>query len=397
MEIRPNIFSCGVQDPQLRVFDIIMSTPHGTSYNAFIVKGEEKTALIEAVKSPFWDEYLGYVNAITPIEKADYLIVNHTEPDHAGAIEKLLGVNPNITIVGTSIAIQFLNKIVNKPFQSKAVKAGDTLDLGGKTLTFYPMPNLHWPDTLFTFEESTRTLFSCDVFGAHYSYAPLLYSTMKDRAPYQNAQHQYFLDIMSPFINPFVLNGTKKARELNPSIICTGHGPVLDVEIQETFNKYDAWSAQKKNEKPLITIAYVSAYGYTRELAETIQSELEKDAAVEVKMFEVTAENSQDAVASILQSDGFLLGTPTIVGDALRPIMDLLLSVLPVLVKGKVASAFGSYGWSGEGVPNVMARLAQLRVKTIEGLRVRFKPDGDELEQAKQFAQQFLQEVTKGK
>ena len=116
-----------------------------------------------------------------------------------------------------------------------------------------------------------------------------------------------------------------------------------------------------------------------------------------MKMFEVTAENSQDAVASILQSDGFLMGTPTIVGDALRPIMDLLLSVLPVLVKGKVASAFGSYGWSGEGVPNVMARLAQLRVKTIEGLRVRFKPDGDELEQAKQFAQQFLQEVTKGK
>lgn len=397
MKIKPNIYSCGVQDPDLRIFDIIMNTPHGTSYNAFIVKGEEKAALIEVVKASFWDEYLENANAITPVDKADYLIVNHTEPDHAGAIAELLRMNPDITIVGTNSALQFLTKIVNVPFNSKAVKAGDSIDLGGRTLTFYPMPNLHWPDTMFTFEESTKTLFSCDFFGAHFSYPPLMYSTMEDRTPYQNAQRQYFLDIMSPFISPFVVNGTKKARELNPSIICTGHGPVLDVDIIETFDKYDEWSQQPKNEKPVIALAYVSAYGYTRELAETIKETLEGLGSVEVKAFEVDESNQQDAVAAILQSDGFLLGTPTIVGDALRPIMELLLSVLPVMVKGKVASAFGSYGWSGEGVPNVLARLGQLRVKTIEGYKVRFKPNDEELEGARQFALQFAQEVVKGK
>ncbi len=397
MEIKPNIFSCGVQDPELRIFDIIMCTPYGTSYNAFIVKGEEKTALIEVVKAHFWDEYLKNANAITPVEKADYLIVNHTEPDHAGSIASLLRVNPDITVVGTSSAIMFLNKIVNMPFKSMTVKAGDSLDLGGKKLTFHPMPNLHWPDTMFTFEETTRTLFSCDFLGAHYSYPPLLLSAMKERTSYQKAQRQYFLDIMGPFINPFVINGTKKARELNPSIICTGHGPVLDVDIAEAFDQYDAWCQQDKNEKPFVALAYVSSYGYTRELAETIKATLEELGTIEVKAFEVDGDNHQDAVNAILQSDGFLLGTPTIVGDALRPIMELLLSVLPPLVKGKVASAFGSYGWSGEGVPNVMARLGQLRVKTIEGYKVRFKPNEEELEGARQFAIQFAQEVTKGK
>lgn len=393
MELRPSLYYCGVQDPGLEVFDIIMHTPHGTSYNAYLLKGEEKIALFETVKFPFFKEYAEKINAIAPIEKADYLICSHTEPDHAGSIAELLKINPTITVVGTNSAIQFLSHIVNRPFNSLVVKAGDTLDLGNRVLSFHPMPNLHWPDTMFTVDETTKALFCCDFFGAHYSYAPVLISKMEDKASYFAAQKDYFRIIMGPFTNPFCANGVKFARALQPSIICTGHGPVLDSEIEHTLTSYEEWCRPVPKEKPGITIAYVSAYGYTKKLAETILEELMTDDCLSVQLFEVTEQNKAQVLESILASDGFLLGTPTILGDALQPIYELTLNMHPVLVKGKVASAFGSYGWSGEGVPNIMGRLAQLKVRTLEGYKIRFRPSEDELAAVRQYARDFAQLV----
>ena len=393
LELKPSIYYCGVQDPNLRVFDIIMNTPYGTSYNSFVIKGDEKTALIEATKSPFWEEYLAKVKAITPIEKIDYLIVNHTEPDHAGAIAELIKLNPNITVVGTNSAIQFAQQIANISFQTKVVKAGDTIDLGNRVLSFHPMPNLHWPDTMFTLETKENVLFTCDCFGAHYSFEPVLMSKMADKTAYFKAQQQYYEDIMSPFSIPFVANGTKFARSVNPTMICTGHGPILDSDIEQTFEKYEACCAQAKKDKKSIVVAYVSAYGYTRKLAETIVETIKAHQDVDVSKFEITDQNMQEATEAILAADGFLLGTPTILGDALRPMMELTLSIHPILVRGKIASAFGSYGWSGEGVPNIMARLDQLKLRTLEGFRARFQPNEEDLAEAKKFAENFAQAI----
>lgn len=393
MELKPSLYYCGVQDPGLEVFDIIMNTPHGTSYNAYLIKGEDKTALFETVKFPFFEEFAGKVNAITPIERIDYLICSHTEPDHAGAITELLKLNPDVTVVGTNSALQFMGHIVNRPFKSMAVKEGDTLDLGGRVLSFHPMPNLHWPDTMFTVDEQTRALFCCDFFGAHFSYAPVLISSMEDKTAYYAAQRQYFLDIMSPFTHPFCINGVKFARKLEPSIICTGHGPVLDTDIEHTLAGYEAWCAPAQKGGPSVAVAYVSAYGYTKKLAETIADEI-SGMDVSVQLVEITDQRSrEEAVAAILSSDGFLLGTPTILGDALQPIFELTLGLHPILVKGKFASAFGSFGWSGEGVPNIMERLRQLKVNTVEGYRVRFQPSAEELEGARRYARDFARQM----
>lgn len=393
MELKPSLYYCGVQDPGLEVFDIIMHTPYGTSYNAYLLKGEEKVALFETVKYPFFSEYMEKVNAISLIEKADYLICSHTEPDHAGSITELLKLNPEITVVGTNSAIQFLSHIVNRPFKSLVVKAGDTLDLGNRVLSFHPMPNLHWPDTMFTVDETTKALFCCDFFGAHYSYAPVLLSNMEDKTPYFEAQKDYYRIIMSPFTSPFCANGVKFAKTLQPSIILTGHGPVLDSEIDHVLSSYEAWCRPTPKEKPTVTIAYVSAYGYTKKLADTIADELRADGQMDIQLFEVTDQNKAQVVEAILASDGFLLGTPTILGDALQPIYELTLDMHPVLVKGKAASAFGSFGWSGEGVPNIMARLAQLKVCTVEGFKVRFQPSDSELSDARQYARDFALQV----
>lgn len=397
MELKPSLYYCGVQDPELEVFDIIMHTPYGTSYNAYLIKGEEKTALLETVKFPFFDEFRKKVDAITPIEKVDYLICNHTEPDHAGSITELLKLNPEITIVGTNSALQFLSHIVNRPFNSLAVKAGDTLDLGNRVLSFHPMPNLHWPDTMFTVDETTKALFCCDYFGAHYSYAPVLISKMDDKSAYFAAQHDYFRLILSPFIKPFCINGLKFAQEMKPSIICTGHGPVLDTQIEHTFADYEEWCRISPREKPVITVAYVSAYGYTQQLAKAITDEIRANKNVDVHLFEVTAENHAQVLEAIFNSDAFMLGTPTILGDALRPIFELTLDMHPILVRGKIATAFGSYGWSGEGVPNIMGRLQQLKLKTVDGFKIRFQPSEKELDDAREYARNFVEQVLNGK
>ena len=388
LEIKEGLYSVGVQNRDLRVFDIIMQTPRGTSYNAFLVKGESKAALVETVKDGFGDAYFNNIEEIMPISQIDYLIINHTEPDHAGTIPKLLQKNPNMQVVGDSSAITFITHIINEKFNSRVVKKGDTLDLGGRELSFYPMPNLHWPDTMFTFDSKTHALFTCDFMGAHYSLDHLLLSQNENKQQYLEALKQYYLDIMSPFSQPFVENGIKAVKELKPSIILTGHGALLDTMIGEATTLYEQLAQKPEKNGKSVAIVYVSAYGYTRMLADAIAEEL-KTLRLGVKEIELNAQNKDKALEAIQESDGVLFGSPTFLGDMLQPIGELLAAIHPYLVKGKLASAFGSYGWSGEGVGNIITRLDQLKVKTIEGYRARLRPSEEELNGARVFARSF--------
>ncbi len=392
LKLKEDLYYVGVQDENLRTFDIIMSTPYGTSYNAYVIKGSEKTALIEASKLGFSQEYFRNVEEIVPISKVDYLIINHTEPDHVGSIPLLLERNPNIQVIGTSSAIAFITNIIKHPFVSRTVKKGDTLDLGGRQLTFYPMPNLHWPDTMFTFDTVSKALFVCDFFGAHYSYRDVLLSRMADRTAYRQAQSSYFQDIMLPFVKPFVINGLKLARELAPDIICTGHGPVLDTDIAFTFDRYEVWCKQEEKTGKSVAILYVSAYDYTRTLAETIASAIRQE-GVEVTLMEATKTEKADILSALSSADGLLFGSPTFLGDILKPISEVLAQLYPFMVSGKAGSAFGSYGWSGEAVPFIVERLKQLKMRTIDGIKFRLRPNEEELEQAREFARQFIKEL----
>ncbi len=389
LSLGSGLYSVGVQDAALRTFDIIMRTPHGTSYNAFVLRGSEKTVLIETVKEGFHKEYFRNIEEIVPIEDIDYLVVNHTEPDHAGTIPLLLERNPGLTVLGSSSAIAFLTHLVNAPFKSQVVKTGDTLNLGDRELSFYPMPNLHWPDTMFTFDPLSRVLFTCDCFGAHFAFPELLLSRMKDPGEYIEAQVKYFHDIISPFATPFALNGVRCARELKPRMICTGHGPILDVEVMETLARYEALCHQAALPSDGVVIIYVSAYGYTASLAETIAEALRKE-GVQVKMLEATATPMDEMTAEISRARGILFGSPTFLGDILKPIAAVLAALYPYMVRGKVVSAFGSYGWSGEAVPNMLERLRQLKANCLEGLRVRLKPDEEDFGAARDFARTFI-------
>lgn len=389
LQLKDNLYYVGVQDEKLRVFDIIMQTPYGTSYNAYVLKGSEKTALIEAAKLGFAKESFSRIEEIVPLQKLDYLIINHTEPDHAGSIPLLLEKNPDLVIVGSSSAISFVTNIIKQPFKSRVVKKGDKLDLGDRQLEFYPMPNLHWPDSMFTYDPVSKALFTCDFFGAHYSYGDVLLSRMADRTAYRAAQYQYFMDIMAPFKQPFAANGLKCALELQPDIICTGHGPVLDTDLDFTYERHALWVKEEKAEGKRAVVAYVSAYDYTKAMAERLYESLRRR-GIDTRLMDITKHTRQEMLDAIDSANGILFGSPTFLGDMLKPVSELMAALYPFMVKGKLFTAFGSYGWSGEAVPYMLERAAQLKMKTIEGIKFRMRPSEEELAQLDQFAEDFV-------
>lgn len=393
VKIVDDVFWVGVQDFDLRIFDIVMVTEYGTSYNAYVVKGKDKTAIIETVKVKFFDEYLQRLQEVVNLKDIDYLIMNHTEPDHAGSIELLLGKNPDITILASPTAITFLKDITNQNFKYEELKHGDKLDLGGKTLEFINAPFLHWPDSMFTYLPEESILFSCDFLGSHYAGNEIFNDLVSKDL--MNAYKYYYDMILSPF-KPYVLEGLDKIKDLKIDFVCTGHGPVLRQDIPKYMELYREWSTPEKLpdvNRPTIVMAYVSAYGYTEMLAEAIAEGITAQGEFEFLKYDLVYSDLQEVLASIEQASGILIGSPTINGDALPPIWQLLINLSPIVHGDKIAMAFGAYGWSGEAVPSIEARLHALRMKVLAGMRVKFKPSPRDLEDAFQKGVDFAKEV----
>lgn len=389
LELRDGFYWAGIVDDNLRVFDIIMYTEFGTTYNSYVWKAGDKVVLFETAKEKFFDEYLDKLKEIIDVTKIDYLIVDHTEPDHAGSIGRLLEYSPQMKIVATGCAIGFLKEIVNHDFTSIAVKDNQTMEIGGKTLRFLVVPNLHWPDTMYTYIEEEQLLVTCDSFGSHYGFHDVLASKVTDQEGYMRATKYYFDCIIGPF-KPFMLKALDKVRQLDVSMICPGHGPVIDENIDRMYNIYEDWcTVVNPNRKKTVIIPYVSAYGYTKQLAEEISRGIQDSGVIDVRSYDLVEADQDKVLEELGFADGILFGTPTIVGEALKPIWDLTTSMFAGTHGGKLASAFGSYGWSGEGVPHIIERLKQLRMKVVDGLKIRFKPGENNLLDAYEYGYNF--------
>lgn len=397
LKLKSDIYYTGVTDRNLKTFDIIMQTEFGTSYNAYVITGSEKTALVDTVKSRFCEEYLKNIENIIPVSKIDYIIVNHTEPDHAGCIGRLLDLNESITVVGSMGAIGFLKQIVNRDFKSITVKENDTISLGNKTLKFMILPNLHWPDTMFTYIPEDKTIFTCDSFGAHYSHDGVLRSTLTDEAGYLKALKYYFDCILAPFKQPYMKAALDRIHGLDFDLICTGHGPVLDSHIPEMIGFYEEWCKKRVNDKPTVVIGYVSAYGYTKILADAIISGITESGELQTKLYNLETADFDEIISEAEAADGLLLGSPTILGDAVAPVYTLTLSMFKQVFKGKPAGAFGSYGWSGEAVNHLTERLNQIKFDTVEGFKVRFMPGDADMAAAREFGKNFASKIMQRK
>lgn len=381
IKLRENIWSVGIQNPALRVFDIVMESKYGTSYNAYLVTGGEKTALIEAVHKDYFDELVRNVEEVLPIERVDYLIMNHTEPDHSGGVKALLERCPNLTVLCSASAKKFLGAISNENFPCRVVKNGDTLDLGGKTLTFISAPLLHWPDSMFTWDEADKTLFTCDFLGAHFCEPSMMDTGIHAvyRQAYEGEVRYYFDCIFGPF-KPAVLDGLDK-MPAEAELVCTSHGPCLTAAtLAHVKDCYRQWATPAP--RPTLKTAavlYCSAYGCTASLAQAAAQALADDGC-KVTTVDLVAPQGADVAALVNSCDVVLFGAPTINRSAPEAIWYAVHAVDAINTRGRAAGAFGSFGWTGEAAGMVHEQLKQLKFAMPEApFKVCFTPTEDDL------------------
>lgn len=389
----------GIQDPGLITFDVVMETKYGTTYNSYFIDADKK-AIIETSKENFKDTYLKKVEEVVDYDDIEYIILNHTEPDHSSNLKHLLKKAPNATVVGTRSAINFAKHIVEDEFKTQIVGEGDSIDLGNKTLRFIMAPFLHWPDTMYTYLEEDKILFTCDSFGCHYCEDKMFVDEVNRKA-YDEAFKYYFDVILSPFSN-YMIQAINKIRDLDIDTICPGHGPILR---GDDWKKYVDWSEElamatesmRKEDK--VFMPYVSAYGNTRKIGEAIKKGIESVGSIEVELMDIEHMDRDLVLKNIEESTAIIVGTTTINQNTLLPVYELMSMINPIRNRGKLAGAFGSYGWSGEGVQIVQGILKSLKLKLYDdkGIRSNLVPFEGELEEAIAYGRAFGEKLIEGK
>ncbi len=248
-------------------FDIEFGLQNGTTYNSFLIRGEQ-IALVDTSHEKFRHLYFDALTSLINLQDINYLIISHTEPDHSGLVKDLLQKAPDITVVGSKVAIQFLEDLVHQPFKRRIVKNGDRLSLGnGHELEFVIAPNLHWPDTIFSFDHHTETLYTCDAFGMHYCSN----STFDDNLATIEEDFKYYYDCLMGPNSRSVLSAIKRMAELKHiKMIATGHGPLLYHNVEELTGRYRTWSQSQTKAESVVGIFYLSEYGYSDRLAQSI-------------------------------------------------------------------------------------------------------------------------------
>ncbi|OFY59806.1 MAG: MBL fold metallo-hydrolase [Bacteroidetes bacterium RBG_19FT_COMBO_42_10] len=380
----------GILDYDIKTFDIVMTTEYGTTYNSYLINAEKK-ALIEVAKEKFSDTYFKKLRSVTDPRDISYIILDHTEPDHSGSLKLLLEIAPSATVVGSGNAIRYLEDITNVPFRSLVVKDGDTLDLGNKTLQFIAAPNLHWPDSIYTYLIEDRILFTCDSFGAHYCSYDMSDDLNKD---YLEALKYYFDVILKPF-SRFMIKAIDRIRPLEINCICPGHGPILRLNRNEIVNLTEKYAREyiditTSGAKRHILIAYVSAYGFTKEAAEHIISGIRETSDFNIDIADIENIDLAELDAKIAANDAIIIGSPTINQNTLLPVYKMFALINPIRDKGKLAGAFGSYGWSGEASRIIIEVLKNLKLNVFdEGSSFKFRPSGSKEEALKEFGRKF--------
>ncbi len=383
----------GIRDYDIKTFDIVMETEHGTTYNSYFIDADKKV-IIETAKEKFADEYLSKVKSVVNPAEIAYIVMNHTEPDHSGSLSKLLEIAPGAVVVGSGQAIKYLQDMHERKFEFLVVKDGDELDLGSKKLKFIGAPNLHWPDSIYTYLVEDKILFTCDSFGAHYCSDEMFDDLVGD---YSDSFKYYFDVILKPY-SKFMLRAIDKIRNLDIGIIATGHGPILrstHKEIVELTEKYAAeYLKLNEHEKKKVLIAYVSAYGYTGDMAKYIAEGISSNTSVDVEVIDIEKMDLGEIDSKLVLADALIIGSPTINQNILLPVYKMFAVINPLRDRGKLASAFGSYGWSGEGVEIIESTLRNLKLDIFDKvLPMKFRPNSNQKSELFEYGKTFADKL----
>ncbi|MEM3549645.1 MAG: FprA family A-type flavoprotein [Candidatus Bathyarchaeia archaeon] len=372
-KILEGVYWVGVRDWNRRLFDALITLPKGTSYNAYLIVGEDGKALIDTTNPGFERELEEKISMIIDTKDIDYVVMNHAEPDHAGAIPYMMDINKKAKLITTSRGAKMARIYYGVPEgRIKVVADQETLNLGGKTLRFIESPMLHWPETMFTYLEEDEVLFSCDFFGAHLSMG-LYEDEVEDLLVHAQ---RYWGEIMMPF-RPMAQKALEKLKNLGIKIICPSHGPVHR-KTELILNAYKKWANGETRRKA--TVVYVSMWNSTEKMVHQIAEKLTSE-GIEIAIHNLANTDIGDLARDLVDSKAIVFGTPTVLGAA-HPLAVyatyLVKALRPPL---KFAVVLSSYGWGGGAVKQVLETLAQLKVEVAGTVEVNGPPKKEDMEQ----------------
>ena len=364
------------------------TTTQGSTYNSYLIQ-DEKTVLIDTVWLPYDREFVNNLKKEIDLGKIDAVIMQHGEVDHSGALTELMEQIPNVPIYCTQNAVKSLAGQYHKDWNFVPVKTGDTLNIGKNTLTFIEAPMLHWPDTMFTYMDGEGTLFSNDGFGQHLA-SEFLYADEVDSSDLWKQAITYYANILAPF-GMMVKNKINEILKLNLplTMICPSHGLIWRKNPEQIIEKYLLWADNYKENQ--ITIIYDTMWNSTRKMAEAIACGIQSvDKDVTVKIMNTAKDDKTDVLTEVFKSKAILVGSPTVNNGYLYSIAGILEMIKGMKLKGKKASAFGSYGWSGEAVSQILEALKKAGFEvTDDGIKQPWTPDAEMKEQCIEFGRNF--------
>ncbi|URZ07491.1 anaerobic nitric oxide reductase flavorubredoxin [Clostridium felsineum] len=368
------------------------STHKGSSYNSYLIR-DEKTVLMDTVWQPFSKEFVMNLKNEIDLNKIDYIVMNHSESDHSGALVDLMKEIPNTPIYCTKSGVKILKGHYHKDWNFVEVKTGDTLDIGKNKLTFVEAKMLHWPDTMFTYLSGENILFSNDAFGQHYA-SELMYNDKVDQAELFQEAIKYYANILTPF-SKFVVKKIEEVVGFNlpVNMICPSHGVIWRDNPLQIVNKYMEWA--KDYQENQITIIYDTMWNCTRRMAEGIAEGikgLNKD--ITIKIFNSSKSDKNDIITEVFKSKIVLVGSSTINKGILSSTAAILEMIKGLEFKGKKAAAFGSYGWSGECVKVITEELNKAGFEIInEGIKELWNPGEDGLNRCRDFGKNVIGKI----
>jgi len=387
--IKNNIHWVGKVDWELRKFHgDEYSTHRGSTYNSYLIK-EEKVALIDTVWIPFAREFVADLASMIDLKAIDYVIANHAECDHSGALPELMRHIPETPVYCTSNGVKSLKGHYHQEWNFNVVKTGDRLSLGQKELIFVEAPMLHWPDSMFCYLTEDNILFSNDAFGQHYA-SEYMFNDLVDQAELFAECIKYYANILTPF-SPMVAQKIRDVLSLNLPLdmICTSHGVIWRESPSQIVEQYLQWADDYQENQ--ITIIYDTMWNGTRVMAEHIAEGIAlSDKSMNVKLYNIAKTDKNDVITEVFKSRAILVGSPTINKGILTSIAAMLEEIKGLKMKNKKAAAFGCYGWSGESVKVITDSLAVAGFDVVdEGLKVMWNPDSAGVDSCIRYGQEL--------
>ena len=387
LEIKKDVYWIGVVDWNVRHFHgHTYTTKRGTTYNAYLII-DEKIALIDTVYGPFSQEMIEKIGEIVPAEKIDYIIANHVETDHSGALPEILKLCPKAKVFGTAKCKEGLYKHFYGNWDFQVVKTKDTLKLGKKNLTFVEAPMIHWPDSMFTYCPQEQLLLPNDAFGQHYATSER-FDDEVDQAALMDEAAKYYANILWP-LSSLILRKIEEVQKLNIPIkmIAPSHGIIWRKDPAKIINAYLGWA--KNETKPKVVVVYETMWGATETMARNIAQGI-IDAGVSVKLFDITQSDRTEVMKEMLDAKAYIIGSSTHDNDMLITIAGFLEFLKGLKPKNRIAAVFGSYGWAGGAVKSIENVLKETGIELVaSGLSVQYVPSPDEVKNCYEFGKDF--------